>query len=281
VALRLPDRYRTAPDAMRDIVLRAPGGAQVALNQVARIEVTRGPEKVDREEGQRRIVVMSNVRGRDLGGFVAEARSKIEREVALPTGYFIEYGGQFENQQRATRRLMLIVPMVIAAIFVLLYLTFNSVKQALLVVGNIPFAMVGGVAALWTRDMNLNLSASVGFIALFGVAMLNGVVLLSSINQLREAGGSVRDAVLGGARRRLRPVLMTAFVASFGFIPMALATSTGAEVQRPLASVVIGGLFSSTVLTLFLLPVLYEWIFGKADSREWDVPALEFTPSES
>jgi len=281
VALRLPDRYRTDPDAMRDIVLRAPGGAQVALNQVARIEVTRGPEKVDREEGQRRIVVMSNVRGRDLGGFVAEARSKIEREVALPTGYFIEYGGQFENQQRATRRLMLIVPMVIAAIFVLVYLTFNSVKQALLVVGNIPFAMVGGVAALWTRDMNLNLSASVGFIALFGVAMLNGVVLLSSINQLREVGGSVRDAVLGGARRRLRPVLMTAFVASFGFIPMALATSTGAEVQRPLASVVIGGLFSSTVLTLFLLPVLYEWIFGKADSREWDVPALEFTPSES
>src|SRR6266700_4237504 len=263
VALRLPDRYRTAPDAMRDIVLRAPGGAQVALNQVARIEVTRGPEKVDREEGQRRIVVMSNVRGRDLGGFVAEARSKIEREVALPTGYFIEYGGQFENQQRASRRLMLIVPMVIAAIFVLVYLTFNSVKQALLVVGNIPFAMVGGVAALWTRDMNLNLSASVGFIALFGVAMLNGVVLLSSINQLREAGGSVRDAVLGGARRRLRPVLMTAFVASFGFIPMALATSTGAEVQRPLASVVIGGLFSSTVLTLFLLPVLYEWIVGR------------------
>ena len=281
VSRLLPDRYRTDPDAMRDIVLRSPGGAQVTLDQVARVEVTRGPEKVDREEGQRRIVVMSNVRGRDLGSFVAEARSKIEREVVLPTGYFIEYGGQFENQQRATRRLMLIVPMVIGAIFVLLYLTFNSVKQALLVVGNIPFAMVGVVAALWTRDMNLNLSAAVGFVALFGVAMLNGVVLLSSINQLRGAGGSVRDAVLGGARRRLRPVLMTAFVASFGFIPMALATSTGAEVQRPLASVVIGGLFSSTVLTLFLLPVLYEWIFGKADSREWDVPAVEFTPSES
>ena len=158
---------------------------------------------------------------------------------------------------------MLIVPIVILSIFVLLYLTFDSVKQALLVVGNIPFAMVGGIAALWIRGMNLNLSASVGFIALFGVAMLNGVVLLSSINHMRNsAGGSVREAVLAGARRRLRPVLMTACVASLGFIPMAAATSTGAEVQRPLASVVIGGLFSSTVLTLLLLPVLYDWIFA-------------------
>src|SRR5712692_1717834 len=158
-------------------------------------------------------------------------------------------------------RLALIVPVAIAAIFVLLYFTFASVKQALLVVGNVPFALVGGIAALWIRGMNLNLSASVGFIALFGVAMLNGVVLISSINQLCEAGERTRQSVLAGARRRLRPVLMTAFVASFGFIPMALATSTGAEVQRPLASVVIGGLFTSTVLTLFLLPVLYEWMF--------------------
>ena len=159
---------------------------------------------------------------------------------------------------------MLIVPIAIALIFVLLYLTFASVKLALLVVGNIPFALVGGIAALWIRGMNLNLSASIGFIALFGVAMLNGVVLVSSINQLREAGYAPRDAVLAGARRRLRPVLMTAFVASFGFIPMALSTSTGAEVQRPLASVVIGGLASSTMLTLFLLPVLYEWAAGRS-----------------
>src|SRR5439155_8687828 len=210
-----------------------------------------------------------------------EARSKIARDITLPPGYFIEYGGRFENQERATRRLMVVVPAVIAVIFVLLYLTFGAMTPALLVVRNVPFAVVGGIAALWIRGMNLNLSASVGFIALFGVAMLNGVVLISSINQLREGGEPTRQAVLDGARRRLRPVLMTAFVASFGFIPMAIATSTGAEVQRPLASVVIGGLFSSTVLTLFLLPVLYEWIFGKADSREWDVPALEFTPSES
>jgi heavy metal efflux system protein len=188
-------------------------------------------------------------------------RSKIDHDVALPTGYFIEYGGQFENQDRATRRLMMIVPIAIALISVLLYLTFSSVKLAMLVVGNVPFALVGGIAALWIRGMNLNLSASIGFLALFGVAMLNGVVLISSINQLSKAGFTSREAVLGGARRRLRPVLMTAFVASFGFIPMAVSTSTGAEVQRPLASVVIGGLFSSTLLTLFLLPVLYDWVF--------------------
>ncbi|HEV2198510.1 MAG TPA: CusA/CzcA family heavy metal efflux RND transporter [Bryobacteraceae bacterium] len=266
VAVRLPERYRTDPDAMRKIQLRAPAGEQVALEQVARVEVRRGPELVNREQGQRRIVVMSNVRGRDLGSFVAEVRSKIDRDIALPTGYFVEYGGQFENQERATRRLMLIVPVAITLIFVLLYLTFASVKQALLVVGNVPFALVGGIAALWVRGMNLNLSASIGFIALFGVAMLNGVVLVSSINQMRSGGAASREAVLRGARRRLRPVLMTAFVASFGFIPMAVATSTGAEVQRPLASVVIGGLISSTLLTLFLLPVLFEWTAGRPTS---------------
>src|SRR3954466_15383736 len=159
---------------------------------------------------------------------------------------------------------MLIVPIVIAAIFVLLYMTFQSAGQAFLVIGNIPFAMVGGIAALWLRGMNLNLSALIGFIALFGVAMLNGVVLVSSINQLRLQGEQTYDAVINGARRRLRPVLMTACVASFGFLPMAISTSTGAEVQRPLASVVIGGLFTSAVLTLFLLPVLYEWVFEKS-----------------
>jgi cobalt-zinc-cadmium resistance protein CzcA len=266
VALRLPDRYRTDVDAMRGILLRAPGGAQVTLDQVADVSVTRGPEKIEREEGQRRVVVMSNVRGRDLGSFVDEVRANIEHEVMLPPGYFIEYGGQFENQQRATRRLATIVPIVIGAIFVLLYLTFTSVPQALLVVGNIPFALVGGVAALWLRGMNLNLSASVGFIALFGVAMLNGVVLVSSINQLRATGTSTRNAVLAGASRRFRPVLMTACVASFGFLPMAFSTSTGAEVQRPLATVVIGGLISATILTLILLPVLYDWLFGPREA---------------
>jgi cobalt-zinc-cadmium resistance protein CzcA len=274
VALRVPERYRTDADALRKIALRAPGGEQVSLDQVARIALNRGPEVVNREEGQRRIVIMSNVRSRDLGSFVAEVRSKIDHDVALPTGYFIEYGGQFENQDRATRRLMLIVPIAIALISVLLYLTFSSAKLAALVVGNVPFALMGGVAALWIRGMNLNLSACIGFLALFGVAMLNGVVLISSINQLSKAGFAARDAVLGGAKRRLRPVLMTAFVASFGFIPMAIATSTGAEVQRPLASVVIGGLFSSTLLTLFLLPVLYEWMFHR------NAPAIRAEGSE-
>ncbi|MBV9746602.1 MAG: efflux RND transporter permease subunit [Acidobacteriia bacterium] len=267
VAIRLPERYRTDPDAMRKIALHAPGGEQVTLGEVARVEVRRGPELINRESGQRRLVVMSNVRGRDLGGFVADVRSRIDREISIPPGYFIEYGGQFENQERATRRLLLIVPLSVGLIFVLLYLTFSSVQQALLVVGNVPFALVGGIAALWARGMNLNLSASVGFIALFGVAMLNGVVLVSSINQMREAGHSWHEAVMIGARRRLRPVLMTAFVASFGFIPMAIATSTGAEIQRPLASVVIGGLLTSTMLTLFLLPVLYEWTQRKSASR--------------
>ncbi len=265
VALRLPERYRTDPDAMRRIVLRASGGEQVTLDRVADIRVKRGPEIINREEGQRRIVVMSNVRGRDLGSFVAEVRSKIDRQITLPPGYFIEYSGQFENQERAMRRLMLIVPVAIALVFVLLYFTFTSGWLALLVVGNVPFALVGGVAALWIRGMNLNLSASIGFLAVFGVAMLNGVVLVTSIRQTLAAGAPVREAMLAGARRRLRPVLMTASVASLGFIPMALSTSTGAEVQRPLATVVIGGLFSSTMLTLFLLPVVYEWAYR--DSR--------------
>jgi heavy metal efflux system protein len=261
VALRLPDRYRTDPAAVRQIALRAPGGEHITLGDVARIGVRRGAEIINREEGQRRIVVMSNVRGRDLGSFVAEVRSKLA-DLQLPPGYFIEYGGQFENQQSATRRLMLVIPAVLAIIFTLLYMTFISVRQSVLVLMNVPFALVGGIAALWLRQMNLNLSASVGFIALFGVAVLNGVVLVSSINQSRNRG-DFRDAVVTGAKRRLRPVLMTALVASLGFIPMALATSTGAEIQRPLATVVIGGLFSSTILTLFLLPVLYEWVCAK------------------
>jgi heavy metal efflux system protein len=271
VALKLPAEYRRDPEAMRDILLHAPDGEQVTLGQVANVSVTRAAQVINREEGQRRMVVMSNVSGRDLGSFVGEVQDRIRRKVSLPPGYSITYGGQFENQQRATRRLMLIVPVVVGIVFLLLYLTFHSFRQSLLVVGNIPFALVGGIAALWVRGMNLNLSASIGFIALFGVAMLNGVVLVSAINQLRAAGESTYSAVIAGSRKRLRPVLMTACVASFGFIPMALSTSTGAEVQRPLATVVIGGLLSSTLLTLFLLPTMYEWIFQKVPSPE---PAL-------
>jgi heavy metal efflux system protein len=271
VALKLPPAYRRDPEALGDVLLHAPDGEQVTLGQVANISVTRAAQVINREEGQRRMVVMSNVRGRDLGSFVREVQDRIRGKVNLPPGYSITYGGQFENQERATRRLLLIVPLVISIVFLVLYLTFHSFKQSLLVVGNIPFALVGGIAALWVRGMNLNLSASIGFIALFGVAMLNGVVLVSAINHLRTAGESTYSAVIEGSRKRLRPVLMTACVASFGFIPMAISTSTGAEVQRPLASVVIGGLLSSTLLTLFLLPTMYEWIFHQVPSRE---PAL-------
>jgi cobalt-zinc-cadmium resistance protein CzcA len=274
IAMRLPESYRANPQTMQDITLRSEGGAQVKLSQVAQVRVVRAAVEIDREEGQRRMVVMSNVRGRDLGSFVKEVQASIGREVKLPTGYSIEYGGQFENQQRATKRLAIIVPVVVFLIYLLLYLTFKSFQQALLVVGNIPFALVGGIAALWIRGMNLNLSASVGFIALFGVAMLNGVVLVSSINQARETGQNTYEAVLAGARRRLRPVLMTACVASFGFIPMAFSTSTGAEVQRPLATVVIGGLFTSTLLTLLLLPVLYEWVFEKEHPKKMSNESL-------
>lgn len=207
---------------------------------------------------------MSNVRDRDLGSFVAEVRSKLSGELRLPPGYFVEFGGQFENQERATQRLMLVIPVVVGLIFGLLYAMFGSVAQSVLVMMNVPFAFVGGIAALWLRQMNLNLSSSVGFIALFGVAVLNGIVLLNSVNQLYGSGLTVHEAVITGASRRLRPVLITALVASLGFIPMALATSTGAEIQRPLATVVIGGLFSSTFLTLFLLPLLYDWFFRES-----------------
>jgi heavy metal efflux system protein len=268
IALRLPDRYRSDFASMREIPLHAPGGAMVTLGQVADVDVTRGAEKINREQGQRRIVVMSNVRGRDLGSFVAEVQRKVNNNVKLPAGYTITYGGQFENQQRATRRLLLVVPLALAIVCGLLYMTFHSIKQAMLILVNVPFALVGGIAALWIFHLNLNLSASVGFIALLGVAVLNGVVLVSSINQLRDEGVSLHHAVLQGAGRRLRPVLMTALVASLGFVPMAISTSTGAEVQRPLATVVIGGLISSTLLTLFLLPTFYDWFDRSPKSQD-------------
>jgi cobalt-zinc-cadmium resistance protein CzcA len=206
------------------------------------------------------VIVQSNVRGRDLGGFAADVQRAVATGVALPDGYFVTYGGQFENQQRAMMRLAVIVPLVLALILALLYASFGNGRQALLVMLNVPFALVGGIGALWLRGLNLNLSASVGFIAVFGIAVLNGIVLIAYLNQLRDHGKPLHEAVREGSEIRLRPVLMTALVASFGFIPMALSTSPGAEVQRPLASVVIGRLMTSTVLTLIVLPLLYEWL---------------------
>jgi len=263
IVVRLPHSYRAEPEALAALPLPSPGGEQILLRQVARIESLRGPEVVSRENGMRRIVVQCNVRGRDLGGFVDAAQKRINAAIHLPAGYLIEWGGQFENQQRATRRLMIVLPAAVLIIFGLLFATFNSVPQALLILLNVPFALVGGIAALWLRGLNLNLSASVGFIALFGVAVLNGIVMVSHINGLRTGGMNLDRALLDGAAARLRPVLMTALVASLGFVPMAVATSAGAEVQRPLATVVIGGLITSTMLTLLVLPVVYPWFSPK------------------
>ncbi|HEY7446224.1 MAG TPA: efflux RND transporter permease subunit, partial [Vicinamibacterales bacterium] len=260
IVVRLADAYRGTPEAIGQMLLTTAGGAKVTLSQVADVRVVEGPERINHENGQRLMIVQSNVRGRDLGGFAADVQREVASRVTMPEGYFVTYGGQFENQQRAMARLAIIVPLVLLLIVGLLYASFGNGRQALLVMLNVPFALVGGIAALWLRDLNLNLSASVGFIALFGVAVLNGVVLIAYINQLRDGGQALDQAVRNGSDVRLRPVLMTALVASVGFIPMAISTSPGSEVQRPLATVVIGGLVTSTMLTLVVLPVLYEWL---------------------
>jgi cobalt-zinc-cadmium resistance protein CzcA len=263
ISVRLSDRLRNNPDALRELTIRAPGGELVRLNQVAEIRTVRGPEVISRENARRRVAVQTNVRGTDLGSFVRMAQERVNNSFKLPAGYEIEWSGQFENQARANRRLMFVLPLSIAIIFALLFATFHSVGQTSLILLNVPFALVGGIAALWLRGLNLNLSASVGFIALFGVAVLNGIVLVSYINSLRRQGSAMPLAIREGAVDRLRPVLITALVASVGFLPMAVSTETGAEIQRPLASVVIGGLITSTLLTLYLLPALYAWFSPK------------------
>ncbi len=271
--IRFPENVRGSRRALGDVLLEAPGGEVVRLAQVANIVESDSPEAVNRENGQRRIVVQCNVRGRDLGGFVEEAQATIAREVTLPTGYYVTWGGQFEHQERAMRRLSLITPAILLGIFFILYSTFGSVGQATLVLMLAPFAAVGGTLALWLRDINLNVSASVGFIAVFGVAILNGLVLVSTINRKLDSGLELRSALLEAAGTRLRPVIMTSVVAALGFLPMALATSTGAEVQRPLATVVIGGLITSTALTLLLTPTLFAWFSrGRAASLGKAIP---------
>jgi len=255
--LRFPSNYRQDAEQMRNLVMRAPAGEQVRLGQVATVERVQGPDIIQRENGQKRLVVQFNVRGRDLGSVVADAQARISKSVTLPTGYWLDWGGQFENQVRAMRRLAIILPISIALILALLYATFTSMRQALLILCAVPFALIGGIAMLWVRGMNLNLSGAVGFIALFGVAVLNGVVMVSTINHLRQLGASLHEAVIEGAVERLRPVLITALVAVVGFLPMTLSSAPGSEIQRPLATVVVGGLLSATFLTLFLLPVLY------------------------
>lgn len=259
LVVRLNEDAGNNIETIKNLLLTAPNGSRVPLGQIADIKLVEGAAQISREDTRRRIGVELNVRGRDIGSFVTEAQSRIEKEVQLPPGYYLKWGGTFENLQRASERLLIVVPIALFLIFVLLFTTFHSAKQAALIYTGIPFAIVGGVIALAIRGMPFSISAGVGFIALFGVAVLNGVVMVSYINELREEGKSVLDAVRIGAETRLRPVLMTALVASLGFIPMALATSAGAEVQRPLATVVIGGLITSTLLTLLILPTLYAW----------------------
>jgi cobalt-zinc-cadmium resistance protein CzcA len=258
LAVRFPENARNDVEPIRNILIASPQGALIPLGQLAKVYIEEGPAQISREMAQRRIVIECNVTGRDLGGFVAEAKQKIDGAVKLPPGYLITWGGQFENQQRAMKRFSIVVPITIAAIFLLLFSSFNSVKQALLIIMNIPFALIGGILALVIGRFNLSVSASVGFIALFGVAVLNGVVMVSYFNELRREGMNVELAVVKGAVLRLRPVLITASVAALGLLPMLFATGPGSEIQKPLAAVVIGGLISSTFLTLFILPTLYN-----------------------
>lgn len=268
IVLRLEKSYRADAEAIGRITVPAPGGAQIPLAQLASITSTEGPVQVSRENGQRRVVIQSNVRGRDLGSFVEEVKRKVEAQVQLPVGYHVEYGGTYEHLQSGRARLMVVVPITFAVIFLLLFTTFNSLKQAALVFTGIPFAITGGILALFARGMPFSISAGIGFIALFGVAVLNGVVLVTFINQLREQGEPVEAATVQGSLTRLRPVLMTATVAGIGFLPMAIAHGAGAEVQKPLATVVIGGLMTSTLLTLFVLPTLYSWFEGRGEQPE-------------
>ena len=240
-------------------MLRAPDGAQVPLSAIASVQVRDGPAQVSRESAKRRVVVGANVEGRDLAGFVAEVQQRLEREVKLPEGYYFAYGGQFENMQRAMGTLAVIVPITIAAIFFLLFMLFNSLKLASLIILVLPFASIGGVVSLAVTGQYLSVPASVGFIALWGIAVLNGVVLVSCIRKLREDGLPVAQAVREGCVMRFRPVMMTATVALLGLVPFLFATGPGSEVQKPLAVVVIGGLITSTLLTLVVLPTLYRW----------------------
>lgn len=257
VLVRFASELRTDPERIAGLPVIAPAGERLRLSDVADVRIERAADLISRENNQRRIVIQSNVRGRDIGSFVADARRLIAGSVTFPPGYLVTWGGQFENQERATKRLFIVVPLALLLIFGLLFVMFGSFRYSLIIILNVPFAAVGGIAALWLRGLNFNLSGSIGFIALFGVAVLNGVVLISYFNKLRADGRSLAESVREGARTRLRPVLMTALVAGFGFIPMALSTSPGSEVQRPLATVVVGGLVTSTFLTLFVLPLIY------------------------
>ncbi len=273
ILVRLPDAARGNLEAIKRIPIRLPaavGGqraAYVQLGDVASLDVAPGPNQISREDGKRRVVVTANVRGRDIASFVAEAQAKLDAQVKVPTGYWTTWGGTFEQLQSAAKRLRIVVPVTLLLVFMLLFAMFGNIKDGLLVFTGVPFALTGGIVALWLRDIPLSISAGVGFIALSGVAVLNGLVMIACIRSLREGGLSLDNAIEEGALTRLRPVLMTALVASLGFVPMAIATGTGAEVQRPLATVVIGGILSSTALTLLVLPILYRLMHRREEAE--------------
>ena len=262
INIRLAESFRDSVEAIRDLVFKSPQGAWVKLSEVASVNIESGPPQIRRDDVQRRVVIQSNVDGRDMGGLVKELQERINKEIDMPTGYSVVFGGQFENQQRAQKRLMIVVPLSLGLIFLLLYFAFSSVGQALLIMLNVPLALIGGIVALSVSGQYLSVPGSVGFIALLGIAVLNGVVMVNAINRQREGGLVVRESIMRGALSRLRPVLMTALTSALGLVPMLMATGIGSEVQKPLATVVIGGLISSSILTLFVLPALYE-IFSK------------------
>lgn len=275
----MPENLRESAESVAAIVVSTPAGQRIPLSKLANVEVVEGPSTITREWGQRRITVQVNVRGRDVGSFVSEAQRRVASEVKLPPGrYRVEWGGQFENLLRARQRLMIVVPVVLGLIFALLYATYNRFLDAIRVFTGVPFAAVGGVAALWIRDMPFSISAGVGFITLSGVAVLGDMVLVSCVRQLRARGLGLEEAVETAALTRLRPVLMTALVASLGFLPMALSTGMGAEVQRPLATVVIGGVISSTLLTLLVLPALYLLFGSPVQAQDREEEPVEAEP---
>jgi cobalt-zinc-cadmium resistance protein CzcA len=259
IYVRLAKQYREDIQAIKELILHSATGAWVRLGDVATVAIESGPPQIRRDDVQRRVVIQANVTGRDMGSYVSEINQRIQSDIELPAGYSVVYGGQFENQKRAQARLMIVVPISLGLIFLLLYFAFNSVGQALLIMLNVPLALIGGIVALFISEQYLSVPSSIGFIALFGVAVLNGVVMVNAINQRFEGGLDIKRAIFEGALSRLRPVLMTASIAALGLIPMLLATGIGSEIQRPLATVVVGGLLSATLLTLFIVPVLYEY----------------------
>ncbi|MBN2341429.1 MAG: efflux RND transporter permease subunit [Deltaproteobacteria bacterium] len=267
ILVRYPESNRNSKAAIGNILVDAPSGNKIRLAELTRITEVDGPVQIKRENGKRQVVIQVNVQGRDVVGFVDEVKQKVQQQVALPPGYFVDYGGQFENQQRASAHLALVIPLTIFVILLILFLTFHSLRQALIILFNIPLAMIGGVFALFMTGLYLSVPASLGFIALLGIAVENGVVMLSFFNQLRERGMSLETAVIEGSEKRLRPILMTSLLTILGLVPLLLSTGPGSEIQKPLAVVVVGGVFTSTALTLVLLPVFYAWIERWAAKR--------------